>query len=447
MSNDIAIRVENLSKAYRIGLKEQQHETMLGAMAAWVKSPFQNFRDVRNLSRFTDVKTEDGRSKMADRTSPNSHLPPPISSSPSDIIWALRDVSFEVKQGEAVGIIGRNGAGKSTLLKILSRITEPTTGRATVYGRVGSLLEVGTGFHPDLTGRENIYLNGTILGMKKREVDARFDEIVAFSGVEKFIDTPVKRYSSGMRVRLGFSVAAHLEPEILIVDEVLAVGDAEFQRKCLGKMQDVAGQGRTVLFVSHNIAAVQALCQRVILLESGSIAHIGTCESAASIYLKADASKDGFRNVQAVRTGERSVTVEDIEMYPKKAESWRPLEFRFHLKARHGITPVPNVEVALSFVDNRGNRLMQVFSKHVDRSFLVDDDTRLSLRLDSLPLVPGSYRLNVWIGRGHEVLEFLTDCFFLTVQPTPLPSGQSAEPRGYPLIIPAEWALLPRSNG
>jgi lipopolysaccharide transport system ATP-binding protein len=201
------------------------------------------------------------------------------------VIWALKDVSFEVKHGEAVGIIGRNGAGKSTVLKILSRITEPTRGRATVYGRVGSLLEVGTGFHPDLTGRENVYLNGTILGMKKREVDARFDEIVDFSGVEKFIDTPVKRYSSGMRVRLAFAVAAHLEPEILIVDEVLAVGDAEFQQKCLGKMGEVAKRGRTVLFVSHNMQTIQQLCGRAIYMAGGGIMLDGESSRVVPTYL------------------------------------------------------------------------------------------------------------------------------------------------------------------
>jgi len=221
--------------------------------------------------------------------SPISHLPSPISP-PSDVIWALKDVSFEVKHGEAVGIIGRNGAGKSTLLKILSRITEPTRGRATVYGRVGSLLEVGTGFHPDLTGRENVYLNGTILGMKKREVDARFDEIVDFSGVEKFIDTPVKRYSSGMRVRLAFAVAAHLEPEILIVDEVLAVGDAEFQKKCLGKMEDVARKGRTVLFVSHSMPAITRLCGRAILLRDGHNVQDGEPGSVVGEYLREGAA-------------------------------------------------------------------------------------------------------------------------------------------------------------
>jgi len=245
MSNDIVIKVEKLSKRYRIGLKEEMHDTLGGALASWIKSPFSNFRRLQKLSKFGEKDNGE------------------------DIIWALKDVSFDVKQGEVVGIIGRNGAGKSTLLKILSRITEPTSGRAVINGRVSSLLEVGTGFHPELTGRENIYLNGTILGMSKKEVDSKFDEIVAFSEIGKFLDTPVKRYSSGMGVRLAFSVAAHLEPEILLVDEVLAVGDTAFQKKCLGKMEDVSKEGKTVLFVSHNLATLSALCSRIILLESG----------------------------------------------------------------------------------------------------------------------------------------------------------------------------------
>jgi len=209
------------------------------------------------------------------------------------VLWALRGVSFEVKRGEVVGIIGRNGAGKSTLLKILSRITEPTEGRAEIHGRVGSLLEVGTGMHPELTGRENIYLNGCILGMRKAEIDAKFDEIVDFSGIERFIDTPVKRYSSGMRVRLGFAIAAHLEPEILVVDEVLAVGDVEFQKRCLGKMKDVAGHGRTVLFVSHNMTAVKSLCGNGICLDDGEIVYADAADATVDAYL-ARTSPTGF---------------------------------------------------------------------------------------------------------------------------------------------------------
>jgi len=238
--SDIAISVQNLSKRYRIGKSEAQ-TTKRRSITRRIASPFQYLY---------------------------STLRQPA---PDEVIWALRDVSFEVKRGEVLGIIGRNGAGKTTLLKILSRITEPTSGRAILNGRVGSLLEVGTGFHPELTGRENIYLSGAILGMKKAEIDRKLDEIVDFSGVEKFIDTPVKRYSSGMRVRLAFSVAAHLEPEILLIDEVLAVGDAEFQKKCLGKMGDVAQEGRTVIFVSHNMGAIRTLCQRCIWLSEGDI--------------------------------------------------------------------------------------------------------------------------------------------------------------------------------
>lgn len=301
MSNEVAIRVENLSKAYRIGMAEQRHETLMGAMVSFVKSPLENYRNLRKLSRFQDVaKGEERRAEgEAQRgkgnpasSSASSVLPAPCAS-PSDVIWALKNVSFEVKQGEVLGLIGRNGAGKSTLLKLLSRITEPTSGRAQIYGRVASLLEVGTGFHPDLTGRENIYLNGTILGMKKREVDGKFSEIVAFSEVEKFIDTPVKRYSSGMRVRLGFAVAAHLEPEILIVDEVLAVGDVQFQLKCLGKMNDIATGGRTVLFVSHNMVAIANLCSRCVLLSQGQIQHDGPSDVVIDHYIQAGRELQG----------------------------------------------------------------------------------------------------------------------------------------------------------
>ncbi len=269
-SNNIAIKVENVSKCYRIGVKEDTHDNIGGAILNFIKSPLKNYRKYRSLYRFDDIdRNPDSRSGT------NS----------SDVIWALRNITFEVKQGEVVGIIGRNGAGKSTLLKVLSRITNPTTGRAQIQGRVSSLLEVGTGFHPELTGRENIYLNGTILGMRKKELERKFDEIVDFSGVEKFIDTPVKRYSSGMAVRLAFSVAAHLEPEILIIDEVLAVGDARFQKKCLDKMQDVGQEGRTVLFVSHNVPAVTRLCERVILFDEGRILQDGLSSKVVGTYL------------------------------------------------------------------------------------------------------------------------------------------------------------------
>lgn len=251
-SAETAIKVKNISKVYRIGLKEQMHDSFGKALYNFIKSPLTNYHRYRSLYRFDDIK-------------------PDSNSNSSDIIWALKDISFEVKQGEAIGIIGSNGAGKSTLLKILSKITDPTKGNAEIHGRVASLLEVGTGFHQELTGRENVYLNGTILGMRKNEVDRKFDEIVDFSGIEKFIDTPVKRYSSGMSVRLAFAVAAHLDPEILLVDEVLAVGDTAFQKKCMNKMENVTQKGRTVLLVSHNMGAVTQLCERAIWLEKGQL--------------------------------------------------------------------------------------------------------------------------------------------------------------------------------
>jgi lipopolysaccharide transport system ATP-binding protein len=266
-SNDIAIKAENLSKIYRIGIKQEMQESFAGSIFDFIKSPWKNYRKYRSLYKFDDIKP--GREN----------------SNAADIIWALRDVSFKVKRGEVLGIIGRNGAGKSTLLKTLCKITDPTSGFAEIRGRVSSLLEVGTGFHPELTGRENIYLNGTILGMTKNEVDRKFDEIVDFSGVEKFVDTPVKRYSSGMQVRLAFSVAAYLEPEIMLIDEVLAVGDVEFQRKCLNKMQDVGQEGRTVLFVSHNMPAVTRLCSRTILLNHGIIIDDGPSAKVVKNYL------------------------------------------------------------------------------------------------------------------------------------------------------------------
>jgi lipopolysaccharide transport system ATP-binding protein len=302
--NDIAIRVENLGKMYHIGRAQQRHDTL---------------RDL----------IVDTASHIADwgKRHPKS----------DDTIWALKDVSFDVRRGEVVGIIGRNGAGKSTLLKILSRITEPTTGRAEIHGRVGSLLEVGTGFHPELTGRENIYLNGAILGMRRAEIDRRFDEIVAFAEIEKFLDTPVKRYSSGMYVRLAFAVAAHLEPEILLVDEVLAVGDAAFQKKCLGKMGDVAKEGRTVLFVSHNMPMILRLCERAVLLDGGLVAADGDAARVAKTYLKSGSASPA-EHVWA-----------NIENAPgdsvAKLHSVRVLDAGFEVSETHDITKSVYLEI------------------------------------------------------------------------------------------------------
>jgi homopolymeric O-antigen transport system ATP-binding protein len=253
------IKVENISKQYLIGSRERSHDSLRELLADKLKSPFRRLRE-----------TESQESRT---------------------LWALKDINFEVRQGEMVGLIGHNGAGKSTLLKILSRITEPTTGRIELYGRIGSLLEIGTGFHPELTGRENLYLNGAILGMRREEIERKFDEIVAFSEIERFIDTPVKRYSSGMYLRLAFSVAVHLQPEILFLDEVLAVGDSAFQLKCFNKMQDIRNEGRTIIFVSHNMQAITRICKRVIYLSEGVILNDGPAHEIASTYLSSHLSK------------------------------------------------------------------------------------------------------------------------------------------------------------
>jgi len=283
---DIAVRVENLGKLYRIG-QIVGYSTLRESLTNAVAAPFRRLRQTEDRRKEKGQKTDDGR-----RETEESGLRSPVPGH-GNFLWALKDVSFEIKRGEAVGIIGKNGSGKTTILKILSRITAPTEGSVEIRGRVGSLLEVGTGFHPELTGRENIYLNGAVIGMKKAEVERKFDEIVAFSEIEKFLDTPVKRYSSGMYVRLAFAVAAHLEPEILLVDEVLAVGDAAFQKKCLGKMGNVAREGRTVLFVTHNLSSVVNLCPRTILLVEGKKYADGLSSDVISQYVAATSENRG----------------------------------------------------------------------------------------------------------------------------------------------------------
>lgn len=285
--SSIAIRTNQLGKRYRIGLARQNHDTLRDAVTDFLRAP---------LNRFRRLSGGEG--------------------SQEEMFWALKDVSFEVEHGEIVGIIGRNGAGKSTLLKILSRITEPTEGRAEIFGRVGSLLEVGTGFHPELTGRENIYLNGAILGMRKAEIDRKFDEIVAFAEVEKFLDTPVKRYSSGMFVRLAFAVAAFMNVDILIVDEVLSVGDIQFQKKCLGMMGDLTREGKTVLFVSHNMNAVCNLCTRLIWIDRGSIHMQGETNEIVSKYMTVHSSSNGqySRNLADTPAIDLSIVIQEVSM-------------------------------------------------------------------------------------------------------------------------------------
>ncbi|MDX6696394.1 MAG: lipopolysaccharide transport system ATP-binding protein [Blastocatellia bacterium] len=291
--SDVAITAESIAKEYRIGGLQDSYRTLRDVLAGAALGPVRAFQSLLRRGRVVPD---------------------------NEIIWALKDISFEVKRGEIVGLIGRNGAGKSTLLKVLSRITEPTRGRARINGRVGSLLEVGTGFHPELSGRENTFLNGAILGMKKSEIKRKFDEIVAFAEVERFVDTPVKHYSSGMYLRLAFAVAAHLEPEILLVDEVLAVGDAAFQNKCLGKMSDIAGEGRTVLFVSHNMPAIKNLCHRALLLDGGSIEREGDAAAVVQYYLQGD--YQGSKKVwpQGERPGNESYKLNSVRILNQAGE-------------------------------------------------------------------------------------------------------------------------------
>ena len=383
MSGDVVIRAEGLGKQYLIGHQaERENYVALRDVIA---------RAARNLARTTaDVM----------------HGRPSIGGDEVEAFWALRDVSFEVARGEVVGVIGRNGAGKSTLLKVLSRITEPTCGRVEIRGRVASLLEVGTGFHPELTGRENIFLNGAILGMSHAEIRRKFGEIVAFAEIEKFLDTPVKRYSSGMYVRLAFAVAAHLEPEILVIDEVLAVGDAEFQKKCLGKMGEVASLGRTVLFVSHNMAAVENLCPRSMLLERGRIIQSGSSADVISAYVAT--TEPAGRNLAAE---------------PRSAWA-KPWIVEVRLVDPEGVDAdtfamgAP-IRIRLRFASPDGEPIRQpsmgVIVKHLAHGTVGGVNTRMTgfwpaaadylsgdyeCVLSDLPLIQGSYCVDIWLSDG-----------------------------------------------
>jgi lipopolysaccharide transport system ATP-binding protein len=336
--------------------------------------------------------------------------------------WALRDISFSVAQGESVAIIGRNGAGKTTLLKILSRITEPTEGRIRLRGRVSSLLEVGTGFHPELTGRENVYLNGTILGMTKKEIDRKFDEIIAFAGVEKFVDTPVKRFSSGMQVRLAFAVAAHLEPEILIVDEVLAVGDIAFQKKCLGKMQDVAAEGRTVLFVSHDLAAVEKLCSRAILLESGRYLADGPTSQTIARYqntLLQSASTD--LSTRRDRQGEGLARFARIQLLDEEGReqsvffSGKPLRIRLHYDSRDH-KPLLNSRVSVS-VNGWGKVYFLASTElHRHEALNLPPVGYVDCIVDELPLSLGTYYLSPFFEVNGVIQDWVDSASILQVE-------------------------------
>ena len=384
---DHAIVVEGLGKRYSLSAARERHDTLRDQIMDSLRSIF---------------RSNGHRSASGQR--PDS----------SNTIWALKNISFEIKHGEVVGIIGRNGAGKSTLLKILSRITDPTTGRVEIYGRVGSLLEVGTGFHGELTGRENIYLNGAILGMRRGEIENKFDQIVAFAEVEKFIDTPVKRYSSGMYVRLAFAVAAHLEPELLIVDEVLSVGDAAFQRKCLGKMSDVAREGRTVLFVSHNMLAVKHLCGRALLLEGGCTVADDTSEVVIGKYL------DDISTCKSTSLGERTDREGDQRL---KFLAYQLLDscrnalasvnagqdlriaFRYESQNRE---PLKNVHVAIGINGKYDERLTHLSTNVSGEDFAeIPSKGVIICHIPRLPLLPGKYSFNLFSTVSGEISDWI----------------------------------------
>ncbi|MDZ4817763.1 MAG: ABC transporter ATP-binding protein [Planctomycetota bacterium] len=406
-----AIHVDALSKLYRIGAASNgQYRTLRESLADAVTGPFRRLKSLAPTIAVADGTNGDGAHAPGSSTAPS--------------FWALRDVGFEVQPGEVIGIIGRNGAGKSTLLKILSRITEPTTGRIELRGRIASLLEVGTGFHPELTGRENIFLNGSILGMSRREIASKFDEIVDFAEIEMFLNTPVKRYSSGMYVRLAFAVAAHLEPEILIIDEVLAVGDSAFQKKCLGKMQDVAKHGRTVLFVSHNMAAVQNLCQGVILLDQGRVRYVGPTAAGVSQYLSSNSSKhDGFVSLvdhpARAAGGEPLLqSVRFLNADGEQASSFAvgdPFTVEFELDPR---TPLRQAEIGIGFNSVTHGRVFSVGTFLSDRVLSdISEPSVIRCQIEQLCLVPGRYSLSLSAGtHGHKLLDNIEDAVYLDVE-------------------------------
>lgn len=384
-----AISVENLGKSYRIGLQAERHTTFREALVGAIKTPLRRFQAL-------------GERGSAD-----------------DTFWALKDVSFDVQPGEVVGIIGRNGAGKSTLLKVLSRITEPTEGLIRMRGRVASLLEVGTGFHPELTGRENIYLNGAILGMRKVEIDRKFDEIVAFAGVEEFLETPVKRYSSGMYVRLAFAVAAHLDPEILIIDEVLAVGDANYQRKCIDRMQELAISGRTILFVSHNMDLIPRLCDRAILLDRGRINMVGPSDEVSQAYMERSIEDGSGDLTQRPRTGSGIARFTQLRILDGEGNEVRSIQSMCDLIVEVKVQasrPISDVAIAISICSIRGHKVITSWTG--ESGFPIDLRAGIQgfrCRFRALPLRPGGKAcLRLWMATD-EVLDAVENALVLDV--------------------------------
>ncbi len=430
--SEIAIQIDRLSKQYRLGV--------IGGT-----------RLVDDVNRWWAKLRHkpDPLSPVGYRTTRNNG---DRDGNARDKVWALKDVSLKVKQGEVLGIIGRNGAGKSTLLKILSRVTAPTSGEARIKGRIASLLEVGTGFHPELTGRENIFLNGAILGMSRSEIREKFDEIASFSEVEQFIDTPVKRYSSGMYVRLAFGVAAHLEPEILVVDEVLAVGDAAFQKKCLGKMEDVAKQGRTVLFVSHNMAAIQNLCQRVILIDQGRVEKDGPARSVINAYLEQiyDLTTTSLMD-RTDRSGRGDIFVSAVEFLSHKgnqiphAVSGEELIIRLHYQSRCQQV-FKNCRVSVSIhKDERVYFLMS--TELVDKTQLdLVGDGYIDFIVPELPLSQGTYYLVPFVESNHVIQDYIVAAAKLSVTDGDFYGTGKNYPRGWQgatVLVKHTWKLGP----
>jgi len=379
---NVSISSNKLGKTYRIGLKEDSSSTFIEAITRQIIKPIKNLKNIRQLSQNSN-RTGDS------------------------YIWALNNISFDIKEGEVVGIIGPNGAGKSTLLKILSKITYPTQGTVQIKGRVSSLLEVGTGFHPELTGRENVYLNGTILGMTRKEVSNKFDEIIDFSGVETFIDTPVKRYSSGMQVRLAFAVAAHLEPEILLVDEVLAVGDAEFQKRCLGKMKDTANAGKTVIFVSHNMTSISRLCDRAILLEKGSLIKDGQSSEVISHYLH---KPDSGKNLRTWETdnapgheGVKLLSVE-LESHQDSEHVWLNSTSPIKIKINYNVSKTPLKMRCAAMIFTQGVCAFSTFEPQ-EREHNQKGNYQAEVEIPPNLLIEGEHSINISIfgSRGYKL--------------------------------------------
>jgi lipopolysaccharide transport system ATP-binding protein len=420
LSNQPIIRANDLSKLYYLGHSQASYLTFREAIMDIARTP------LRYLRGGNDPET----------------------------LWALRDVSFEVQAGDVVGIIGRNGAGKSTLLKILSRITEPTSGCVELYGRVASLLEVGTGFHAELTGRENIYLNGSILGMTRKEIESKFDEIVAFAEVDKFIDTPVKRYSSGMYVRLAFAVAAHLEPEILIVDEVLAVGDASFQKKCLGRMRDVANTGRTVIFVSHNMAAVSSLCTKAMVLWEGKVDFpLGNVDEGVQRYLtqvhKITKTKLAERTD---RKGNGRVRIKDFATFDSRGNeleyiaTGQEVDFRVYYSSAED--QIENVTVAIGITSNTGAFVSMLSNQMTGDTFdSIAREGFVTCRVKKLPLAPGEYTANLIIRSNDVILDWIQQAVVIVVEPGDFFGTGRMPPQSHGgVLLEQEWSLNGNSS-